>query len=195
MDEVSDLVQRAALGDQDAWSALVDRFADLIWSVARSVGLGASDAADVSQTTWLRFCEHLGDLHDPSRAGAWLAKTARREAIRVSRLGSRQVVADPWNWLEKADTTADGVDHQLLVTERDITVQCALAVLPERCRALLTAAAEDPPVPYQVLADNLGLAVGSVGPARGRCLEQLRRLIDEMGHEMFEDQTSSWART
>ena len=100
MDEVRDLVERAASGDWEAWSELVDRFANLIWSVARSVGLNASDAADVSQTTWLRFCEHLGDLNDPSRAGAWLATTARREAIRVSRLGARQVVVDPWTWLE-----------------------------------------------------------------------------------------------
>ncbi len=195
MDEVGDLVRQAASGDPEAWSALVDRFADLIWSISRSVGLSAADAADVSQTTWLRFCEHLGDLNDPSRAGAWLAKTARHEAIRVSRLGSRQVVVDPWNWLERADSSAPGVDHQLLVRERDLTVQYALAVLPERCRTLLHAAAEDPPVPYQVLAENLGLAVGSVGPARGRCLEMLRRLIDEVGQEMIEDKTSSWAKS
>jgi len=104
-------------------------------------------------------------------------------------------VVDPWNWLERADSTAQGVDHQLLVRERDMTVQYALAVLPERCRTLLQAAAEDPPVPYQVLAENLGLAVGSVGPARGRCLEMLRRLIDEVGQEMTEDKTSSWARS
>jgi RNA polymerase sigma factor (sigma-70 family) len=194
VDEVRDLVQQAASGDPDAWSALVDRFADLIWSVARSVGLSPVDAADVSQTTWLRFCEHLGQLRDPSRAAAWLATTARHEAIRVSRLGSRQVVADPWEWLERADGASEGVDHQLLLKESDMTVQCALAVLPERCRTLLLAAVEDPPVPYQELAARLGLAVGSVGPARGRCLDQLRRLIDEMGREMSEE-TSSWVKS
>lgn len=193
VDEVRELVQRAASGDWEAWSKLVDRFANLIWSIARSVGLSASDAADVSQTTWLRFCEHLGDLHDPSRAGAWLATTARREAIRVSRLGARQVVVDPWDWLERADTDAEGVEHRLLGKERDMMVQYALAVLPERCRVLLLAAAEDPPVPYHELAGRLGLAVGSVGPTRARCLERLRQLIDDLGREMTEDTTSSWA--
>jgi RNA polymerase sigma factor (sigma-70 family) len=195
VDEVGDLVRRAALGDREAWSSLVGRFADLIWSVGRSVGLGPADAADVSQTTWLRFCEHLSDLNDPSRAGAWLAKTARREAIRVSRLGSRQVVADPWDWLERADSSAEGVDHELLQSERVMMVQYALALLPERCRRLLMAAAQDPPVPYRLVAGSLGLAVGSVGPARGRCLEQLRRLIEEIGQDMVEDKTSSWARS
>jgi RNA polymerase sigma factor (sigma-70 family) len=193
VDEVHELVRRAASGDPDAWSALVDRFADLVWSVARSVGLSAPDAADVSQTTWLRFCEHVGELRDPSRAGAWLATTARREAVRVSRLGSRQVVVDPWDWLGRADAGADEVDHQLLVRERDILVQYALAVLPGRCRALLLGVAEDPPVPYRELAERLGLAEGSIGPARGRCLEQLRRVIEELEREMSEDTTSSWA--
>jgi RNA polymerase sigma factor (sigma-70 family) len=191
--EVRDLVERAAAGDWEAWSELVDRFASLIWSVTRSVGLNASDAADVSQTTWLRFCEHLGDLNDPSRAGAWLATTARREAIRVSRLGARQVVVDPWTWLERTDLAADGVDQRLLAGERDMTVQYALAVLPERCRALLLAAVEDPPVPYQELAGRLGMAIGSVGPTRARCLEKLRQVIDNLGRDMAEDTTSSWA--
>jgi RNA polymerase sigma factor (sigma-70 family) len=193
VDEVRELVGRAASGDWGAWSELVDRFAPLIWSVARSVGLNASDAADVSQTTWLRFCEHLGDLDDPSRAGGWLATTAHREAIRVSRLGARQVVVDPWTWLDRPDQAADGADDRLLAGERDMTVQYALAVLPDRCRALLLAAVEDPPVRYRQLAGRLGIAVGSVGPTRGRCLEKLRELIDNLGREMVEDTTSSWA--
>jgi RNA polymerase sigma factor (sigma-70 family) len=193
VDEVHELVHRAASGDPDAWSALVDRFANLVWSVARSVGLSAPDVADVSQTTWLRFCEHVGDLRDPAQAGAWLATTARREAIRVSRAGSRQVVVDPWDWLGRATTGADEVDHELLVRERDILVQYGLAVLPERCRTLLLAALEDPPVPYQQLAERLGLAVGSIGPARGRCLEQLRRVIEDLERDMTEDTTASWA--
>jgi len=193
VDEVRDLVLRAASGDEGAWSALVQRFADLVWSVARSVGLGAPDAADVSQTTWLRFSEHLGDLEDPSRAGAWLATTARREAIRVSKLGSRQVVVDPWDWLERVDGGPDELDHQLLVKERDSVVQLALAVLPERCRALLLAAVGDPPVAYEELADQFGLAVGSVGPTRARCLDQLRRYIERLGPEVLEG-TTSWAK-
>lgn len=191
MDEVGDLVLRAASGDPDAWSALVERFADLVWSVARSVGLSKPDAADVSQTTWLRFCEHVGDLRDPSRAGSWLATTARREAVRLSKLGARHIVADPWSWLEHADAGLGEMGSDLVDKERDMTVQYALAVMPDRCRALLLAAAEDPPVPYERIAARLGLAVGSVGPTRRRCLEQLRRLVEQLAPELAEEASSS----
>ena len=186
MDEIGDLVQRAAAGDAEAWSALVKRFADLVWAVARSVGLNAPDAADVSQTTWLRFCEHLGDLHDPSRAGPWLATTARREAVRVSRLASRQVVADPWAMLEHPDPGTEDMGSRLIDEERGMIVQYALAVMPERCRTLLTATAEDPPVPYEQLAARLGLALGSVGQTRHRCLKQLRRLLEALAPDLVE---------
>jgi DNA-directed RNA polymerase specialized sigma24 family protein len=102
-------------------------------------------------------------------------------------------VVDPWNWLEHADMLADGLDQRLLAAERDMTVQYALAVLPERCRRLLLASVEEPPVPYQQLAGRLGMAVNSVGPTRSRCLEKLRQLIDDLGREMTEDTTTSWA--
>jgi RNA polymerase sigma factor (sigma-70 family) len=191
VEEVHDLVLRAASGDAEAWSALVDRFANLVWAVARSVGLSVPDAADVSQTTWLRFCEHLGKLQDPSRAGAWLATTARREAVRVSKLGARQVVADPWSWLERPDTGSEEPGSGLVDKERDMTVQYALAVMPERCRALLMALADDPPAPYERVAARLGLAVGSVGPTRRRCLEHLRRVIEQLAPDLAEGAPSS----
>ena len=186
MDEVRELVLAAGSGDPEAWGALVGRFANLVWSVARSIGLNDADAADVSQTTWLRFCEHLDHLQDPSCAGAWLVTTARREAMRVSKIGGRQVVVDPWGWLESVGTPLGEPGAGLFDKERDMTVQCALAVMPERCRSLLLAAVEEPPVPYETVAARLGLAVGSVGPTRRRCLDQLRQLIEELAPELLE---------
>jgi hypothetical protein len=34
---------------------------------------------------------------------------------------------------------------------------------------------QDPPVPYAEISTRLGIPVGSIGPTRGRCLQQLRR--------------------
>src|SRR4051794_41433199 len=76
------LVHAAADGDQEAWDALVDRFAGLVWSIARAHRLSATDAADVSQTTWLRLVEHLGRIRDPERVGARLPSAARHQRLR-----------------------------------------------------------------------------------------------------------------
>ena len=71
--ELSGTVKQAIAGDQHAWDLLVERFSGLVWNVARSQSLDVSDAADVSQTVWLRLAEHINDLRDPERVGAWLA--------------------------------------------------------------------------------------------------------------------------
>ena len=59
---------QAAAGDQAAWDQLVDGFSGLVWSVVRGHGLYGAEAADICQTVWLRFVEHLAS-HPRARAG------------------------------------------------------------------------------------------------------------------------------
>jgi DNA-directed RNA polymerase specialized sigma24 family protein len=84
--EAAELVARASGGDQPAWDRLVDRYGEVVWAVARAEGLGARDASDVSQVTWLLLAQHLGALPQPERVGVWLLRTATREAYRMRRL-------------------------------------------------------------------------------------------------------------
>ncbi|MGD0605877.1 MAG: helix-turn-helix domain-containing protein, partial [Streptosporangiaceae bacterium] len=52
-DSVSSLVTRARNGEKQAWNALVDRYAPLIWSICRRHGLDRADTEDVGQAVWL----------------------------------------------------------------------------------------------------------------------------------------------
>src|SRR5258707_2210453 len=91
---VAELVAAAAAGDEGAWSRLVDHFAGLVWSVIRGYRMSAADAADVSQTTWLRLAEHIHKVREPERIGAWLATTAGRECLRLIRQNRRAIPSD-----------------------------------------------------------------------------------------------------
>jgi RNA polymerase sigma factor (sigma-70 family) len=175
--ELAQSVNGAMVGDSAGWDDLVDRFSGLIWAVARGQGLSTTDAAEVSQTTWLRLAEHIGEITDPLRVGAWLATTARREAIRIARLGARYVLVDPWEYVDHS-VTEDDLDTGIVHQERDLVIRQALALLPTRCRELLTALVlSDPPLSYRQLSEDADMAIGSIGPTRGRCLEHLRELI------------------
>ena len=168
------------VGDSAAWDDLVDRFSGLIWALARGQGLSPTDAAEVSQTTWLRLAEHIGEINDPLRVGAWLATTARREAIRIARLGARYVLVDPWEYVDETASDEE-LDAELVTKERDLVIHQALALLPARCRELLTALVlADPPLSYKQVSEDSEIAIGSIGPTRGRCLEHLRELIAEV---------------
>jgi RNA polymerase sigma factor (sigma-70 family) len=170
---LAELVLAAVDGDQEAWGAIVDRFAGLVWSIARAHRLSPTDAADVSQTTWLRLVEHLGRIRDPERVGAWLASTARHECLRVIRHSGR-FVADG-----QVDLDAVGTEPEpsslLLATERTAALWRAVEALPERCRLLIRTLMADPPPSYEDIAEAFGIPIGSIGPTRARCLEQLRR--------------------
>jgi RNA polymerase sigma factor (sigma-70 family) len=128
----------------------------------------------------MRLAEHLDDVQETASLGAWLATTARREAIRVSRLGSRQVPVDPWEWLQREDEALEAPETGLLATERRLSVQLAVAELPERCRRLLLALAADPPASYVEISTGLNLPMGSIGPTRSRCLQRLAQLLEQL---------------
>jgi DNA-directed RNA polymerase specialized sigma24 family protein len=51
----------------------------------------------------------------------------------------------------------------------------ALARLPAYCQRLIALLCADPSVPYAEISTQLGIAVGNIGPYRGRCLEKLHR--------------------
>jgi RNA polymerase sigma factor (sigma-70 family) len=174
--EVAEQVRRAAAGDQRAWGALIDRFGNMVWAVARGHGLNASDAADVSQTTWLRLVEHLDRIQQPERIGAWLATTARRESLRVLRVGRRAFPSGDESVMDGPDVRSPSPDRDVLVDERDLALQQAFSRLPTRCQLILRMLTGDEPMNYRALSAALSMPVGSIGPTRGRCLEHLRRL-------------------
>src|SRR5512142_437588 len=81
----ADLVTRATNGDKQAWDALVDRYAPLIWSICRRYRLGHADAQDVGQTVWLQLVSQLAAVRDPAAIPGWIATTTQRECCRVLR--------------------------------------------------------------------------------------------------------------
>ena len=178
--EVADAVRAAAAGDRDAWDALVAGFGRLVFAIATAHRLSAADAAEVSQTTWLRLVENLDRISHPERLGGWLATTARRESLRLLRLHGREVLTEDESRLEPEDggrvPTPRTPEAVMLDLDRDHRLWRAFAGLSERCQILLQLVVVVAP-PYAEIAEVLGIPVGSIGPTRARCLDRLRRLL------------------
>jgi RNA polymerase sigma factor (sigma-70 family) len=171
--ELGPLIAAAAAGDQDAWNGIVDRYAGMVWRIVRGFRLSAADAADVSQVTWLRVVEHLDSLREPEALGAWIAVTARREALQLLRR-QREIPVDDTRWDDEADDSAPAPGQRLLRDERNRELWAAFQRLPMRCRTLLRLLVTEPMGSYAAVAAALDVPIGSLGPARGRCLDTLR---------------------
>ena len=175
--DIAGLVRGAAAGDRRAWERLVDQYARLIWSITAEFRLAEGDAADIAQTTWLRLLEHIDRIQYPDRVGSWLAATARNECLRSLAARKRIVLAPDEEVLSGVVASEPEVDERILADERDQIVRDALSRLPGRWQRLLELLMADPPSSYADISDELGLPMGSIGPTRGRCLAQLRVLL------------------
>jgi RNA polymerase sigma factor (sigma-70 family) len=172
---VTDLVTRARAGDQQAWNALVERYAPLVWAICRRYRLSAAVAQDVGQIVWLRLVEQLGNLREPAALPRWLSTTTQRECARVLRAARHpQAAALVPDAGDIADEQAEIPEQELLAAERHATLREALTHLPPRGQQLLTLLSHDPPVPYAQISATLGIPVGSIGPLRSRYLHKLR---------------------
>jgi RNA polymerase sigma factor (sigma-70 family) len=171
------LVEAAKRGDQSAWDALVARFNGLVWSIARSYRLDTADAGDAVQMTWLRLVENLGHINDPQRLAGWLATTVRRECLQLLRRSGRLRATSDDEALQHVADGAAPVDAALLQDERDRALWRAFGSIGERCQRLLRVLMASPPPSYQEVSAALDMAVGTIGPARQRCLAQLRDVV------------------
>jgi RNA polymerase sigma factor (sigma-70 family) len=175
---IAKYVQRAATGDRDAWNELVDEFGGMLRAVARGHRLSDADTADVAQTTWLRLAENVHRLQNPSRVGAWLATTARRECLRTLRASALELPeAEP---PEPTVFDMPSIDRALLQAERDTELWSAFRRLPARDQTLLRMLVADPQPSYGEIGDALEMPIGSIGPTRGRALDRLRVELDRL---------------
>lgn len=185
----AELVARCRAGNQAAWNTLVRRFQRLIYTVPRRAGLSDDQAADVFQIVFSRLFEHLDRLDDPSRVQAWLVTTAKRESLRVLELSRRIVDLNPGSGDE--DDGSDPLDRfagnsplpeELLSDlQQQDRLREAVLQLDERSRQFIELLfLQDEPLPYSEIAARLGIAEGSIGPTRARCLEKLRAVLRKM---------------
>ncbi|HTR67498.1 MAG TPA: sigma-70 family RNA polymerase sigma factor [Terriglobales bacterium] len=180
------LVAECLKGNQEAWSGLIDKYKNLIFSVPLKFGLSREDAADVFQSVCLDLLTDLPQLREPKALPKWLMQASFHKCLRWKR--QRLTLADDVPESEapvEAATAAEELPEEILFQlEREHTVREAIAMLPARCHRMITMLFfEDPPRPYEQVAQELGIATGSIGFIRGRCLQRLRKQLEEGGFE------------
>jgi len=98
------------------------------------------------------------------------------ECLRILRAARRHEHAGlPPEDQMPSDLAATMIEEEVIAAERDAALRAAFAELPRTCHELLSMLMSDPPPAYTDVSATLGMAVGSIGPMRARCLDRLRR--------------------
>jgi RNA polymerase sigma factor (sigma-70 family) len=174
------LVAACLEGDQQAWEGLIDKYKKLIYSIPFKYGADAEDAADVFQSVCIEVFNSLGQLKNTDSLRSWLITVAVRQSYRWKKKQSNHLELDAME-PEVAEELA-AVPETVLQIQQEQIVREVVAKLPPRCAELVRLLFfEQPPLPYAEVARRLGLATGSIGFVRGRCLERLRKILVESG--------------
>jgi len=175
------LVRECLDGNEEAWSALIDRYKNRIFSIPIKYGFSTDDATDIFQSVCLDLLSELSKLRDAKALPKWIMQITAHKCFHRKQLQQRVELSDPHAELLERSTPSVAMEI-LRQAEQEQSLRQAMSELPPRCRQLVHMLFFDEPArPYQEIAAELGIAVGSIGFIRQRCLERLRKRLLETG--------------
>jgi RNA polymerase sigma factor (sigma-70 family) len=176
------LVAACLKGNQQAWAALVDKYKNLIYSIPIRLGM-YDDAADIFQTVCLDLFSDLARLREPRALPKWLMQTCYHKCLQYQRRAEKYIPLEDDDTDSSTENGATVLPEDLIAQlQREQMVREVISQLPPRCEQMIRMLFfESPPRPYEQIANELGLATGSIGFIRGRCLARMRKQLEKMG--------------
>lgn len=136
------LVAGAAAGDHESFESLYDAYADLVFSIARSMLRDQGRAEDAAQDVWVRVWNAAGSF-DPERASVatWITTIAHRQMIDVLRRRAARpgdvVGAEPGDERLAREAGSADTEAEALTNVDGERIRAALAELPDSQRVAL----------------------------------------------------------
>ena len=175
------LIRYCLNGDERAWSALIEKYKNLIYSIPIRYGASPEDAADIFQSVCVELLSELPRLRKRASFRSWLITVTAHQAFQWKRK-TRRRAEDELTPADEARLETDPSPDVVEQLQREQVMREAIAELPPRCREMITLLFfREPQLPYRDVARQLGLAVGSIGFIRGRCLKRLQRMLEDRG--------------
>ena len=177
------LVRACLDGDAEAWATVMGKYKRLIYSIPIKFGAQPDDAAEIFQAVCADLVSELPRLRRHEALKPWLMRVTRHKTMHWKSRSRRESLwtqpDDAPEHLVKADETGTRLLEEV---EREQAIRQAVASLPPRCQEMVRLLFyEQPPLPYNEVARRLGLATGSIGFIRGRCLKKLRTQLKAAG--------------
>jgi RNA polymerase sigma factor (sigma-70 family) len=167
---------------EEDWNLLVDKYKNLIYSIPLRYKFSREEAADIFQAVCLDLIQELPKLRDPKALPKWLMQVTSHKCFHRKRQSKRMVSPDYGEAVVPETSVPAEAEVNLREIEEEQMLREAVAGLSPRCRELIHMLFyEEPKRPYQQVAASLGLATGSIGLQRQRCLDYLKKRLEDLG--------------
>lgn len=174
------LVRECLAGSEEAWSAILKKYKRLIFSIPIKYRASREDAADIFQAVCLELFTELPRLRKAGSLRSWLISVTTHKAFHWKKRNRRREQVEGAEHVEElADLSPNAAADPLEEVEQEQTIRAAIQCLAPRCQEMVRMLFfEEPPIPYAETARRLGLATGSIGFMRARCLKHLQRILE-----------------
>ena len=174
------LVKQCLAGSDAAWAMLIDKYKNLIFSIPIKYGFSRDEASDIFQAVCLEMLSGLSNLRKPAALPKWIMQVTSHKCLHRRREQQRTISESESEYAEPAVNSR--TEEILSEAEDEQNVRHVISEMPPRCRQLIHMLFfEEPARPYQDVAETLGIATGSIGFIRQRCLGRLRKRLVELG--------------
>ena len=167
-------------GNQEAWSALIQKYKNLIFSVPVKYGFNREDAADIFQSVCVELLSQMPKIREPRALPKWILMVTSHACYhRKYKDQKTQMKAEEISrWFEEA--LPPEAEQIVQKAEQGQALRRAISELAPQCKQLVRMLFFEAPVrPYEQIAKELSLATGSIGLTRQRCLGKLRTKLKD----------------
>jgi RNA polymerase sigma factor (sigma-70 family) len=170
-------------GDNEAWTTIIRRYRRLIYSIPFRYGAKPEDAADIFQAVCLEMFSELPRLRSVASLRGWLITVTAHQCFHWKRRHVRQAAREGGALEPEPAVGVSPVALEVLeAADREQLLRDSIERVPPRCRELIRLLFfQQTPLPYKDVARRLGLATGSIGFIRGRCLKKLQTELENSG--------------
>lgn len=126
-------------GDTEAFSELITRYKDMVFTLALRITKNQLEAEEVSQDTFLRAFKYLSKFKNESKFSSWIYRITYNTAMDKIQRRKREIQTDTLEEITAEDLKL--TEHQLdrlEAQEKSKAIQSALAELNEEDGFLLT---------------------------------------------------------
>ncbi|WP_422107761.1 RNA polymerase sigma factor [Winogradskyella sp.] len=126
-------------GDTKAYAQLVDRYKDLVYTLALRMLKHREEAEEVAQDTFIKVFKSLHKFKGDSKFSTWIYRVAYNtclDNIKKNKKHLNNVAIDEYTF-NKLDTIDNALDH-IISEERSALIKACINKLPEDSSALLT---------------------------------------------------------
>src|SRR5579864_2501990 len=113
------LLAECRKGKQEAWSALVNKYKNLVFSIPIKMGL-YEEAPDIFQAVFLDLLVNLPQIREPQALAKWLIQVGYHKCLRCRAQARRQIPMEPAAMEFPAECGAPTLEEVLIQGQREI---------------------------------------------------------------------------